>query len=96
MIIAVDYDNTYTADPSTWDNVIKTFQAAGHTVICVTARSDAMGQPVLDSIGQLVPVIFAGAEWKREAALKRGYKVDVWMDDMPEYVGPQTHILGRK
>jgi len=95
MIIAIDYDNTYTGDPNTWDEVIKTFQASGHTVICVTARPELMGQPVLDSIGKLVPVVFAGAEWKREAALKRGYKVDVWVDDSPEYIGPQM-LLGRK
>lgn len=92
MIIAVDYDNTYTADPAVWDEVIKLFLERGHTVICVTARPELMGQPVLDSIGKLVPCLFAGAEWKREYALKRGYKVDVWMDDSPEYIGPQNLI----
>lgn len=96
MIIAIDYDNTYTGDPETWDNVIKTFQAAGHTVICVTARSEAMGLAVLNTIGKLIPVLFCESAWKREYALSKGYKVDVWVDDMPEYVGPQTHILGRK
>jgi hypothetical protein len=54
-----------------------------------------MGQVVLDSIGKLVPVVFAGGEWKREVALKQGYKVDVWIDDMPEYIGPQT-IIGHR
>lgn len=92
MIIAIDYDNTYTADPDTWDNVIKTLQVAGHTLVCVTGRSEAMGLPVLNSIGKLIPVVFAGPEWKRDAALKRGYKVDVWIDDMPEMVGKQVLI----
>lgn len=92
MIIAIDYDNTYTADPLAWNEVIKILISAHHTVICVTARPEIMGQPVLDSVGQLVPVLFAGAEWKREYALKRGYKVNVWIDDSPEYIGPQTLI----
>jgi hydroxymethylpyrimidine pyrophosphatase-like HAD family hydrolase len=93
MIIAIDYDNTYTADPTTWDNVIKTFQAAGHTVICVTARSEAMGLPVLNSIGKLIPCLFCEGAWKREYALKHGYKVDVWIDDSPEHIARQ-HLIG--
>lgn len=92
MIIAIDYDSTYTADPHLWNQFIKMAESAGHTVICVTARPEIMGQPVLDSIGKLVPVIFAGAEWKREVAEKHGYKVNVWIDDAPEYVGRQTLI----
>lgn len=96
MIIAIDYDNTYTGDPEVFNEVIKTFQNAGHTVICVTGRSahELMMQPVIDSIGKLVPVIFAGKEWKRVAASKRGYDVNIWIDDMPEYIGKQT-IIGR-
>lgn len=95
MIISVDYDNTYTADPAMWDEAIKLFLSVGHTVICCTARPEIMGQVVLDSIGKLVPIVFAGGEWKREACLKRGYKVNVWIDDMPEYIGPQT-IVGHR
>jgi hypothetical protein len=87
MIIAIDYDGTYAVVPEIWDQVIKLFQDAGHTVICVTSRTESWGQPVLDSIGKLVPVIFAGSEGKREAALKRSYKVDIFIDDMPETIG---------
>lgn len=86
MIIAIDYDNTYTVDPALWNQVIKLFQEAGHTVICCTGRTDAMAQPVLDSIGKLVPVVFAGGTPKREACNKQGYNVSVWCDDMPELI----------
>ena len=92
MIIAIDYDSTYTVDPSLWNDFIERALTGHHTVICVTARPEVMGQVVLDSVGKLVPVIFAGGDWKREVALKQGYKVDVWIDDSPEYVGPQTLI----
>ena len=95
MIIAIDYDNTYASDPPTFDKVIETFKAAGHIVICVTGRSGngPMAQPVLDSIGKLIPVVFAGTRWKREAALARGYKVDIWIDDTPSSIEKQF-LLG--
>lgn len=95
MIIAIDYDNTYTADPETFNKVIAIFKEAGHDVICVTGRDDGvLGVPVRNSIGKLIPVIFAGSTWKREAAKKRGYIVDVWIDDMPGMIDPQ-HIIER-
>jgi hypothetical protein len=51
-----------------------------------------MGQSVLNSIGRLVPVVFAGRDWKRDAAERRGYKVNVWIDDVPEMVAKQILI----
>ncbi len=96
MIIAIDYDNTYTADPETWNKVIKLFQDAGHTVICVTGRDGgAMGDPVRASIGQLVPCVFAGPEWKKVAAKNQGYNVDVWCDDVPNMITPQNPMSPR-
>lgn len=93
MIIAVDYDGTYAADPEVFNLVIKLLQNYGHTVICVTGRYDgAMGQIVKDTIGRLVPVIFAGAEWKARAAQQAGYTVSVWIDDMPSMISPYDII----
>lgn len=93
MIIAIDYDNTYAADPETFDKVIGVFKQAGHIIICVTGRDGgAMGDIVRATIGQLIPIVFAAKEWKRDAALKRGYKVDVWIDDMPEMIAKQKLI----
>lgn len=89
MIIAIDYDGTYAADPETFDKVIKLFKEVGHTVICVTGRSAGiMGDPVLESIGRLVPVVFAGQDWKADAARKHGYTVNIWIDDMPGMISP--------
>ena len=38
MLIALDYDGTYTADPALWDAFIATAQARGHTVNILTMR----------------------------------------------------------
>lgn len=93
MIIAVDYDGTYAADPNTFNKIIKLFQEAGHTVICVTGRSGgAMGDIVRATIGQLVPCVFAGGDWKSDAAKKAGYNVSVWIDDMPGMISPADII----
>ena len=92
MIIAIDYDKTYTAAPELFDEMIKMFQASGHTVICVTSRPEVMGQVVLDSIGKLVTVLFASGEWKQTFAKKLGFNVDIWVDDMPETISKQVLI----
>lgn len=94
MIIAVDYDNTYTADREIFEILIKLFLERGHTVVCVTGRGKFESQPVLDSIGKLVPCVFAGGEWKKIAAEKAGYKVDVWIDDDPSYIMRQYLLKG--
>ncbi len=95
MIISLDYDNTYTRDPEMWNKFILDAEEIGHKVICVTGRAhlDHFMKPVLDSIGKLCPVVFAGSKWKRDAALEAGWKVDVWIDDMPEYISKQ-HLIG--
>lgn len=97
MIVAIDYDNTYTLDPESWNNFILAFQSAGHTIICVTNRNNSENfvLPVMNSIGKLCPIVFAGSQWKQEAALKQGYKVDVWIDDTPAMITPQL-LIGDK
>lgn len=94
LTIAVDYDGTYSADPDTFTHVIELFLKAGHTVICVTGRSDdgVMDVPVRESIGKIVPCVFAGKEWKIVAARDAGYKVDIWIDDIPGMIYPTFGI----
>jgi len=86
MIIAIDYDGTYSAAPELWDQFIKLFQDAGHTLICCTGRTEDLGKPVMSSVGKLIPVVFAGGMSKREACKRHGYDVNVWIDDMPEMI----------
>jgi len=40
MQIALDYDDTYTKDPSLWVKFIDNARDNGHTVVIVTARPD--------------------------------------------------------
>lgn len=100
MIIAIDYDDTYTADPAMWDQFIKLANEAGHKVVCVTCRMDpddkergpmAWGMPASmrgDTRVKIpgVPVFYTSFSPKRWFMEGHNIKVDVWIDDMPECV----------
>lgn len=90
MIVALDYDDTYTRDPIFWARVVGLAVERGHSVICVTKRDknhaiDPTHEPPLPAN---VEVVYAGAQWKQEAALAAGYAVHVWIDDMPGLIQP--------
>jgi hypothetical protein len=81
MLIALDYDETFTRDVSFWCQVVALGQLRGHRFVCVTARSsppDNEREPHIP-----MPIVCAGNEWKNTAALRAGFPVDVWVDDMP-------------
>lgn len=88
LTIGLDYDRTFTADPELFRRFIADAQRCGHQVVCVTGRKvlpDFSREPRLPDS---VPVVLAGAEWKRHAAAKAGHHVHIWIDDMPEMVAP--------
>ena len=93
MKISIDYDNTFSADPEGWRQVIDLMISRGHEVICITKRPAWKMQEVIDS----VPVKVIGADrFKIEAATMAGHKVDVWIDDKPETIIPQNKLSARR
>ena len=98
MTFGIDYDGTFSRDPEFWDAFVTMAKLFGHQCVMVTGRSDEaeFGAQVKRAVRDLMPIVFAGNEWKREVALKRGWKIDVWIDDNPEYVGKQLLIGARK
>lgn len=94
MNIAIDYDDTFSADPEGWIEVIKLMELRGHKFICVTGRSNEgeFGKPVIKAIDGIIPIVFAGQQWKNKAAEAAGYKIDIWIDDSPLSIGKQTMI----
>lgn len=88
LIFGLDYDNTFTADPPLWRQFISDAERRGHTVVCVTARRappDFSREPALP---QSVRVICSGPDYKRDAAQRAGYSVNIWIDDMPGVIEP--------
>lgn len=94
LTIAIDFDGTFIADPVLWRMFIEQAHGRGHRCVCVTGRSDEgeLTGEVRRAINGLVPVVFAGPNWKRDAARAAGFEVNVWIDDNPEYVACQALI----
>lgn len=87
MNIALDYDNTYTLDPKTWNEVIDTFQAAGHNVFVVTMRSREEGKLVIEELASRVEgIFFTNRKAKKNYMFDRGISISVWIDDTPYFV----------
>lgn len=97
MKIALDYDDTYTADPLMWNWFVEQAEARGHEVFCVTARHGSMLEEVEFTLGRhLRPdhIISCFNEPKRKVCAERGVMIDVWIDDKPEMVVEMPLLRG--
>lgn len=90
--IAIDYDNTYTADPELWDLFIVWAKRRGHIVFIATARSATRDiNDQLRALQTVVPVYFCDGVAKRFWCLHFGPgNVDIWIDDKPENVSTNS------
>lgn len=95
LTVAIDYDDTFTADVRTWSNVIKLLQCAGHRVVCVTARQGSDGNrcEVTGAMPDGVAVLFAYGWQKREFARANGIEVHIWIDDLPEAIPSKRDLV---
>jgi hypothetical protein len=97
ILIALDFDRTFTADRSLWKAFIVGAVRVGHRVICVTTAQDNGKQRSLlqQSFAEVHPllhaILFTGGQPKRKFALLMGHRVDIWIDDVPEVVGAFSH-----
>ena len=87
MLIALDYDETYTEDPEFWDLVIGLAVTHGHSVICATMRHRHEGEDVIENLGKKVEkIIFTGRKAKLQSVHEAGYYPSVWIDDSPHWI----------
>lgn len=87
MLIALDYDGTYTADPGLWHSFIAASRARGHRIFVVTMRFPSEGREIEQRLGRHVDrIIFTAREAKRRHVQRLGHDVDVWIDNHPEYI----------
>lgn len=76
MKIALDYDNTFSADPALWLSFIDTALARGHEVKIVTSRRPDMPIPIHG-----LDIIYCSFTAKR-----KHYAADIWIDDDPPHI----------
>lgn len=88
MLIALDYDETWTRDPMAWLTVVLMMKKAGHRVIGVTMRKpNEQGSMDENYLNFCNTVYFTSREAKRDY-LQREYNLipDVWIDDTPDFI----------
>lgn len=82
MKIALDYDETFTADPSFWRDFIDRAELNDHEVMIVTYRD--LGLPIQHDIP--IKVYYTSYKAKRKYMEGQGVMIDVWIDDSPETI----------
>lgn len=85
MVIAFDFDNTITAAPREMIASMRLFREAGHTVLCATLRRESEYESVDRVLRGEFPVVYCDRKTKYGVCLEKGFRVDVWVDDMPEF-----------
>ena len=84
MLIALDYDGTYTADRPLWDGFARAAGARGHEVVIVTARREGAGA-LVDAAS--LRVYYTNHHPARKYLRDHhGIVPEVWIDDAPETV----------
>ena len=93
MIIAVDYDQTFSAAPELFCSFISNARAMGHCIVCATSRT--MKNPIPADAGACFDaVLYCGDKPKRQFALEAGIEVAIWVDDLPETIGSAILVGG--
>ena len=80
MKIALDYDNTITADPIFWSEFIKLSKKYGHSIKIVTIRNKSDENSDIEGFGldNDIGIIYSNMKQKNEI-----HEADIWIDDMP-------------
>lgn len=90
MRIALDYDNTLSADPEFWVAFLDLAELHGHEVRIVTIRDERHDrtEPLVD-LERSVPVVYTRGVAKRFYLMHfvpDFWPVSVWIDDKPETI----------
>ena len=96
--VALDFDDTYTKDPKTWQKLVAVMKGAGWDVRIVTFRDDVGGYNNHDikaaaSIMNL-PIIFTAGKQKSVACHKVGFNPSFWIDDLPYLIPNAEQMAG--
>lgn len=89
LLIAIDFDDTFTADPELFSAMMLSAIERGHRVICVTSRrnSEENSNDMLEIFEKhnllKIQIIFCNIDSKLWTMEKLKFKVDIWIDDAP-------------
>lgn len=86
MLIALDYDDTYTRDPLAWLTVVAFMKSKGHEFICCTMRTPGEAHNIHPPLRELMPVHCTSRKAKAEYLSGLGIRPDIWIDDNPRWL----------
>ena len=86
MLIALDYDGTYTADPYLWDIFVEAATIKGHTIYCVTMRTEEEAKEIPKVLLDKVLLICTNRMAKEPILISQGINIDIWIDDNPNWI----------
>ena len=90
LCIALDYHNTYSADPKFWDTFIYMCWMRKWEVYCITHHTGKkQNDKLLDSIGKILDkdhIIFTKGEAKLDYCKEHGIEIDIWIDNNPIHI----------
>lgn len=82
MLLALDFDETYTKAPSFWDDFTAMARDQGHEVIMATYRHPvADWHPLMEDID--MEIYFTDGKAKKPFLAERDVHPDIWIDDRP-------------
>jgi hypothetical protein len=83
MIIALDFDETFTEDPSLWTAFIVKAKTRLHTVTFVTYRPSNGNNSDIEYEAECLglDIVYTAGKQKQHC-----FKADVWIDDSPETI----------
>lgn len=87
--IALDYDNTFSADPEFWTGFITRAKSYNHDIRIVTIRDDRFDitapMIALEKVTQVIYTRGIAKKWFCEH-FTGGFVPDIWIDDKPESI----------
>ena len=90
LCIALDYHNTYSADPKFWDTFIYMCWMRKFEVYCITHHiGEKQNEKLMDSIGKILDkdhIIFTMGKAKMDFVKKLGIEIDIWIDNNPIHI----------
>ncbi|MDQ3565118.1 MAG: hypothetical protein M3436_13585 [Pseudomonadota bacterium] len=87
LLIALDYDKTYTADPVLWETFIAAAKQRGHSVIIATMRYPQEGAEIEQLLGSRVDtIVYTSRQAKYDEVQRQGFYPSIWVDDSPHFL----------
>lgn len=90
LCIALDYHNTYSADPKFWDTFIYMCWMRKFEVYCITHHTgEKQNEKLMESIGKVLDkdhIIFTMGKAKMDYVKSIGLDIDIWIDNNPIHI----------